>query len=207
MFKIARVLSAAALTAALAALFLAPARGRDDDDDKEEKENRMKAAAAQVDVLKLVDSLGGKEDDVQKQAQDLAARHGIKAVMAQLKPRDKGGVGVGKPGAFPFDSVELELLLLGKKALTPDQLADQKADLHKMAEVALAVAYVAPSYAPKTDEPGKPIKDWLRLSADMKSRTKDLIEALKGGDPRTVQKSADRLSGACETCHTEFRDN
>ena len=74
MLKFARPLFAAALTTALAGLFLAPIRGRDDD-DKEEKENRMKTAAAQVDVLKLVDALGGKEDDIKKQVQEIAQKH------------------------------------------------------------------------------------------------------------------------------------
>ena len=127
--------------------------------------------------------------------------------MNQFKPRDKGGVGVGQPGAFPFDSVELELLLLSKKGLTPAQMASQKADLQKMAEVTLAVSYVAPSYAPKTDETGKPIKDWMRLSADMKKQSKGLVEAIKGGDPMTVQGAAKALNSTCESCHTEFRDD
>jgi len=201
----ARLLSAVAAVTTLAGLFLAPVCGRDD--DKEEKEKAMKTAAAQVDVLKLVDALGGKEDDVQKQAEEVAHKHEIAFVMAQFKPRDKGGVGVGKPGAFVFGSVEQELLAVGKKGLTPDKMAAQKADLQKMADVMLAVAYVAPNYAPKTDEPGKPIKDWMRLSDDMKKQSKDLVEAIQGGDLKTVKNAAARLNSTCETCHSEFRDN
>jgi len=204
MLRRAWVLSAVFLT--LAALFLASARGRDDD-DKEEKEKRVKTAAAQVDVLKLADALGGKEDDVQKQAKDIAAKHMIPFVMAQFKPRDNGGVGVGKPGAFPFDSVEQELLFLSKKGLTAEQMKIQQADLRKMAELALAVAYVAPHYAPKTDEPGKPIQDWMRLAGDMKMQPKGFLDAIQGGDPTTVQKAANVLNSTCESCHTEFRDN
>ncbi len=206
MLKIARALTAVVLTAAVAGLFLAPARGRDDD-DKEEKENRMKTAAAQVDVLKLVDALGGKENDIQKQAQGIAQKHAVKFVMNQFKPRDKGGVGVGRPGAFPFDGVEEELLFLSKKGVPPGQMAAQKADLRKMAEVIEAVSYVAPSYAPKTDEAGKPIKDWMRLADDMKKQSKGLVEAIRGGDPRTVQGAAKALNDTCESCHSEFRDN
>ena len=142
-----------------------------------------------------------------KQAQDIAQKYAIKFVMNQFKPRNKGGVGVGQPGAFPFDSVELELLLLSKKGLTPAQMASQKADLHKMAELMEAVSYVAPSYAPKTDETGKPIKDWVRLSDDMKKQSKGLVEAIKGGDPMKVQGAAKALNSTCESCHTEFRDD
>ncbi len=203
MRKLAFVLFAAAL----AGLFLASARGRDDDDEKIEKEKRMKAAAAQVDVLKLLANLGGKEDDVKKQAKDVAAKHELPAVMAQFKPRDKGGVGVGQPGAFPFDSVELELLFISQKGLTANQLATQKADLRKMADVTLAVSYATPSYAPKVDEDGKPIKDWMRLSGDMNRQSKDLVAAIKGGNPMTVQSAARALNNTCESCHSEFRDN
>ena len=167
----------------------------------------MKTAAAQVDVLKLVNALGGKEDDVKKQAKDLAAKHEIPFVMNQFKPRDHGGVGVGSPGVFPFDSVELELLLLSKKPLPPADLTAQKVDLQKMVDVALAISYVAPHYAPKTDETGKPIKDWMRLSADMNKQSKDLIEAIKGGDPMMVQGAAKELNHTCESCHSEFRDD
>ena len=206
MLKFARALAAAAVVTALAGFFLAPGRGRDDD-DKEEKENRMKTAAAQVDVLKLVDALGGKEDEIAKQARQIAQKHEIKFVMNQFKPRDRGGVGVGQPGAFHFDAVEGELLFLSKKGVPPDQLAAQKDDLRKMAELTEAVSYVAPSYAPKTDEPGKPIKDWVRLSDDMKKQSKGLVETIQGGDSTKVQGAARALNSTCESCHTEFRDN
>jgi soluble cytochrome b562 len=205
MRRVAQVFSVVAVAAALPMMFLASALGRDD--DKEEKEKLQKTAAAQVDVLKLVDALGGKEDDVQKQAEEIARKHEIAFVMNQFKPRDKGGVGVGKPGAFVFDGIEQELLAIGKKPLTPDKAAAQKADLHRMAQVMLAVAYIAPSYCPKTDEPGKPIKDWMRLADDMKKQSKELAEAIQNGDPKTVKTAAARLNRTCETCHSEFRDN
>jgi cytochrome c556 len=207
MLKAARVLSAAAVALVAAGLFLAPARGRDDE-DKEKKEKAMKTAAAQVDVLKLAASLGGAEDDVKKQAGEVAKKHDIEFVMNQFKPRGDGGVGVGPmPGVFPFDAIEGELLFLSKKPLPPAQLAAQKADLQKMAEVTLAVAYTAPSYAPKQDEPGKPVKDWLKFSDDMKKHSKGLIDALTGGDAKMVQSAAGWLNSSCNNCHSEFRDN
>ncbi len=69
-------------------------------------------------------------------------------------------------------------------------MASQQADLQKMAETTLAVAQTTPYYAPKKDEAGKPIKDWLKFSEDMKKQSKDLIAAVKSGDPKTVQKAA-----------------
>ena len=98
------------------------------------------------------------------------------------------------------------MLFLGRSALPQKDLADQQADLQKMAEVSLAIAEVAPHYAPKTDEAGMPIKDWLKFSADMKMQSKDLIDAIKGGNPKTVHDKANILNGSCDACHTEFRD-
>ncbi len=204
MHKFARVLSGVAVLAALGALFLATARGRDDDDDKEKA---MKTAAARVAVLKLVGDLGGKDDDLKKEAADVAIKHDIEFVMNQFKPRDKGGLGVGPaPGTAKYDGIETELLFLGKKAMPPKDFAAQQAALKEMAEVSLAIAEVTPNYAPKKDEAGMPIKDWLKFADDMKKQSRDLIDALKGGDPKMVQDKANILNGSCDACHTEFRD-
>ena len=204
MHKYARVLSGVAVLAALGALFLATARGRDDAEDKEKV---MKTAAAREAVLKLVADLGGKEDDVKKEAADVAMKHDIEFVMNQFKPRDKLGLGVGPaPGTAKYDGIEVELLFLGKRAMPPKDFAAQQAALVKMTEVALAIAEITPHYAPKKDEAGMPIKDWLKFSDDMKKQSKDLLDALKGGDPKMVQDKANILNGSCDACHTEFRD-
>lgn len=113
MRKYTRLLSGALVAAALGALFLAAARGRDDDD----AEKAMKTAAARAAVLKLVGDLGNA-DEVKKEAADVAAKHDIEFVMNQFRPRNKGGLGVGAaPGATKYDGIETELLFLGKKAL------------------------------------------------------------------------------------------
>ena len=85
-------------------------------------------------------------------------------------------------------------------------MASQQADLQKMAETTLAIAETTPYYAPKKDEAGKPIKDWLKFSGDMRKQSKDLIAAVKSGDPKMVQKAALTLNSSCDACHTEFRD-
>jgi cytochrome c556 len=210
MQKYARGLSVAAILLALGAFFLATAHGRDDD----EKEKIKKTAAAKEAVLKLVGDLGGKEADVKKEAADVAAKNEIEYVMNQFKPRTDdpmkvGGIGIGpKAGVYPKDAIELELISLSnpKKALSKADLASQQADLQKMAETTLAIAETTPYYAPKKDEAGKPIKDWLKFSGDMRKQSKDLIAAVKSGDPKMVQKASLTLNSSCNACHTEFRD-
>ena len=203
MQKYARGISVAAVLLALGAMFLAVAHGRDDDD----KDKLKKTEAAKEAVLKLVDDLG-KGTDVKKEAADVAAKHEIEAVMNQFKPRAKGGLGVGATaGAIMPDAIELKLIALGgKKVLPKADLTSQQADLQKMAEVTLAIAEITPHYAPKKDETGKPIKDWLKFSADMQKQSKDLVTAIKSGDPKMVQKASLTLNSSCNACHTEFRD-
>jgi len=204
MQKYARGLSVAAILLALGAFFLATAHGRDDDD----KEKIKKTAAAKEAVLKLVGDLG-KDADLKKEAAAVAAKHDIEYVMNQFKPRDKGGIGVGaKPGAILPDAIELKLIALGnpKKMISKADLASQQADLQKMAQTTLAIAETTPYYAPKKDEAGKPIKDWLKFSEDMKKQSKDLVGAVKSGDPKMVQKASLTLNSSCNACHTTFRD-
>ena len=204
MQKYARGLSVAAVLLALGAFFLATAHGRDDDD----KEKIKKTAAAKEAVLKLVGDLG-KDADLKKEAAAVAAKHDIEYVMNQFKPRDKGGIGVGaKPGAILPDAIELKLIALGnpKKMISKADLASQQADLQKMAQTTLAIAETTPYYAPKKDEAGKPIKDWLKFSEDMKKQSKDLVGAVKSGDPKMVQKASLTLNSSCNACHTTFRD-
>ncbi len=96
MRKYTRLLSGALVAAALAALFLSAARGRDDDD----AEKAMKTAAARAAVLKLVGDLGNAAV-VKREAADVAAKHDIEFVMNQFRPRNKGGLGVGAAPARP----------------------------------------------------------------------------------------------------------
>jgi soluble cytochrome b562 len=210
MQKYVRGLSVAAALLGLGAFFLAAAHGRDDDvQEKIKKTNAAKEA-----VLKLAGDIGAKEGDVKTRAADVAAQHEIEFVMNLFKPRttspDKvSGLGVGaKPGAFKQDSIELELIELSnpKKLITKADLTSHQADLQKMAEATLAVAELTPHYAPKKDEEGKPIKDWVKFSADMQKQSKDLLSAVKSGDPKMVQKAALNLNSSCNGCHTQFRD-
>ena len=209
MQKYARGLSVAAVLLALGAFFLATAHGRDDD----EKEKVKKTAAAKEAVLKLAGDLG-KEADVKKEAAEVAAKHDIEYVMNQFKPRTDdpmkaGGIGVGPKGSdIKPDAIELKLIALGnpKKLMPKADLASQKADLLKMAEITSAIAEITPNYAPKKDEPGKAIKDWLKFSEDMKKQSKDLVGAVKSGDPKMVQKASLTLNSSCNACHTMFRD-
>jgi cytochrome c556 len=201
--------SAAALLLALGGLFLAAARSPDD--DKEEIEKMMKAAAAKEAVLKLVGAIdgGAKVDDAKKLADEIGKKHEIGAVMNQFKPREKYGLGVGdKPDSIQPDAIELKLIALGnpKKLIPKAELTAQQTDLVKIAEVSLAIGYIAPSYAANEGRKGAEIKEWNKDCEDMQKGSQGLIDALKSGDPKKVQDAANRLNASCNSCHTGFRD-
>jgi hypothetical protein len=209
MLKHARLLAGAAVLLALGGLVLAPARGRDD--DKEEKEKMMKTAAAKEELLKLVGAIdaGAKDDEIGKQAGAIGKMHEIGPVMNQMKPREKGGLGIGdKPDAILPDAIELKLIALGnpKKLISKADLTAQQADLVKMAEVSLAISHVAPIYAEGEGRKGAEVKEWNKYCEDMQKGSRTLIDAIKSGDPKKVQDASNRLNGSCNSCHTTFRD-
>jgi hypothetical protein len=184
-------------------------QGRDDDDDKEPD---PRARVVRADVLKLTDKIaaGAKAAEVQEAAEEIAKRHDWEFVMQTLYPRAKGGIGVGgKPGAIRPDGIELKLIAIGNPApkwqLSEKDLTAQKDDLVRMAQATLAIGRLAPSYAPKKDSPGRPIKAWLDFSEELQTKSQDLIDAVKGGEPKRVQKAAGRLVSVCNDCHMVFR--
>jgi hypothetical protein len=207
--KTVKIWGGAAVLAALALGLVAVCRGRGD--DAEDKENMQKAALAKEPVLKLVGAIesGAKDEDVKKQAADVGKKYDIKHVMWQMKPRDKGGLGVGPtPDAIQPDAIELKLIALGnpKKVISQKDLTAQQGDLVKMVEVSEAIAAVAPSYAANEGRKPAEQKKWNEYCEDMHKGSKELIDAIKGGDPKKVQVVADKLNASCNSCHTDFRD-
>ncbi len=193
---------------AIAVSLSASARGPSEEDD--EAQQRRKAAAAQPDVLRLADSLDRDEDEIEKQADRIAAKHDLLAVSWVFKWREQGGLGVGpKPGAYDNDGMEVQLLQLGgKRPLTPKELKDRRNDYLQMAKVTLAVARVTPLYAARyvPADDGLRKKNWDRGCRDTIDSAEGLIGALKGDDPEVVWKAARRLNDSCNVCHLRYEE-
>jgi len=184
---------------------LAAGRGRGDPSDDDAK--KAAAIAAGPDVLKLADALNGDTAAAKKQA-DVVAALDLGAVMGQLGLRERGGQGVGpKPGAIKPDSIDLKINGLGDstKPLKEKQLTAEKADLQRALEIARAVAEVTPRYAAKYAKNPAEEKLWAKYSEEMKKTTQEMLDALKEGDPKKVQRAAGNVSGNCFDCHTKFR--
>jgi hypothetical protein len=215
MSKGIRAWSGVAVLAALGATVAFVGRGRGD--DEEEKVKLEKTLKAQPELVKIIDMIGkgAKEADIRKAADELTKKHDLEFVMgAGFKPREKGGLGVGAtPGAIKPDAVELKLIDIGatkpKKTepkITEKDIAAEKNDWIKMAQVSQTLAEIAPSYAAMDKRTPAEQKKWNRYCEDMKKGSIDLVGAINTGEPKKVQQAADKLNASCNDCHKDFRD-
>ncbi len=191
-------------------LFLSVVRARDDT-DKEEQAKIDAAKKAAADVVKLADAAAADGAALKQQADAIVKKYPkeMLPIMWQMKPRDKGGLGVGpKADAYTNDAIELQLLELGgRKAKTAKDIKDHGADWQRMTEVVKGISAVAPSYAKKYAKTPADEKVWTGLCDDMSKGSDDLIDAIKKDDATAFKKAVDNLNHSCNECHTKFRDN
>jgi hypothetical protein len=142
-------------------------------------------------------------------AKKAAAIHGKhedgNELMKGLKPRNKGGIGVGPNG--PSDGIEYKLNLLGKRALKKSQFDKEKLELLRMAYINLAYAEIVRHYAPRRrTRDGKGGREWRQYTTDWKAATNELLGAIKKDSPEGVKKASNKITNTCNGCHEHFRD-
>jgi hypothetical protein len=170
----------------------------DDDDDKMIK-------AAQKDILALAaDIAADKKIDPARAAAIRKKYEDLNHLMIGFKPRDKKGIGIGPKGAG--DGIELKLNNLGKRKLSPMQLAKESKELLRMASINLAYAEIVYHYAPAKPKLGKGAKEWKQYTAEMKMANREFINAVKAGKPDLVKTAANNINNTCNSCHSDFRD-
>jgi len=172
----------------------------DDDEDKAIKE-------AQKDTVELAKAIEEGKDTKAITTRMKKKYEELNTIMQAFKPTTKKGLGTGIGDKGAGDGIESKIISLGKRAPTAAALASQKRALIKMAYINLAIAEMTTHYPPTKPKGGKGVKDWQQHTADMKKSTKDLIDAIKSGDPKKVKEIANNLNSSCNNCHTDFRDN
>jgi cytochrome c556 len=127
--------------------------------------------------------------------------------MSGMKLRDKGGLGVGKPGAYSPDGIEAKIMALAKKKLTAADVAAQANDIAQLAKITAAIGEVAEQHAPTKKVAGKNPKDWKKWSNEMRDDALDLAKIVQGAkpDPGKIKEAATKLNGTCTDCHDKFR--
>jgi hypothetical protein len=156
-----------------------------------------------LDDLARIAARGG---DVRRGAAFLKPRYAELDDLEQAyKPRRRGGVGVGPPGNT--DGIEQKLFLLLRRPLTAVQVADQRADLLRVAHYSIAITEVARLFAPEKPRPNnRGAREWNAYADEVIRGARDLVAAARNGDPKGVQAAAVRTHGGCNECHAEFRD-
>ncbi len=189
--------AAITFTAALLAFGLLSMTFLRADDEEEEKAKKE----AQEAVRQLVESMKNNKGDFKARVEALHKKFDeLKPIMWVYKPRNKGGIGMGKSGA----GIENELARLSGAKARPNPSKDPmlKTDLIKAAEISMAIAEVTDLYAPKKDT-----AKWKGYTKDMKKSAEELLETVKsGGDTPKVKKALTNLNASCTNCHSDFRE-
>jgi hypothetical protein len=189
-----------------------------DKDEKISPEQKAAREQALESVQQIADMLGDdkKAEDIQKKAKELSekmmkADFGVQAVepiMAPLKLRSKGGMGIGaKAGVYDPDGIEAKIIGLAKKKLTTTELTKQADDIAKLAKITAAVAEVSELHKPEKKVGDKKPEDWAKWSKEMRDSAIELANQAKAPKPDadTIKKTATKLNGTCTDCHDKFR--
>jgi hypothetical protein len=140
------------------------------------------------------------------QAKVLASRiDDLDDVMDVLKPRKKGGLGVGMPGDVVPDGIEHMLITLGRQAPGAAVLAKHADALEEMAYIVAAVSEVAMAKPPVKFNAKQTKKDWVAWSQDVRDGSVEFAKAAKAKRPQDVQNAANKINAACNNCHSVFR--
>jgi hypothetical protein len=128
----------------------------------------------------------------------------VSRVFTLRRPR-RGGVGIGSAvKAGHRDSIDdLVRDWSGPRPPTKEELQAHRKDLLRVARVLQAMAELAPFrreiYVPKNDE--RRAADWRQVSAEFKTVSRALRDAIEKTDPAETHRVAVRLRRTCGACH------
>jgi Cytochrome C' len=169
-----------------------------DDDDKKAKLKEL--AEARAAIIELSQGKGNPKE--------IAKKHELGYIMAGFKLRAKNGIGVGPAavaGNPKQDGIEAKIISLTTgKRMSRDELKAQTQDLIKLLEIAKAIGDVATAEN-YPEEAKKDPKKWKAFNDDMIKSLKEAKEVVKSGDPMKVKAVFNKLDGACQACHAEFK--
>ena len=159
-----------------------------------------------AEVNKIADMLEkGDKAGAEKAATALAKKlEDVIEVMDLFKPRNKGGIGVGKPGTVVPDGIEQFLLKIGRDTPTTKEMKDPGA-LARMAYVTGAIAEVAHAKPPARDLGKKTKKAWMNYAVEFRESWQDMTTAAKSKSAAAVKAAAVKMNSSCANCHSVFK--
>jgi hypothetical protein len=159
-------------------------------------------------VLKITDAVKKNDSSTATKLAESTAKdiEYLEDVMHFLKPRARGGFGVGdKSGEIFPDGIELKLIAMSRDAPSAAKLSKEAPAIEEMAYRVAAIGQVALASAPKSDAGAKKKADWIRWSNDMIAESHGLAKAAKSSSPAEVKTAAEKLNASCNNCHAVFR--
>ncbi|MCS7044838.1 MAG: cytochrome c [Gemmataceae bacterium] len=165
-----------------------------------------KALASEIDKIAAALKKGDKEGAA-KEAEALAKKiEEVAEAMDLLKPRKKGGLGVGdKPGAVAQDGIEQMLIAIGRDAPAAGTLKKNAEALEQMAYRIGAIGLVTHAKPIQKAATGANRKEWNGWSNDMVEGSAKLAAAAKALGPQEVKTAAAKINAACNACHSKYR--
>jgi hypothetical protein len=182
---------------AVGGLLLVGDRTRADDDK-----------ALRDDVLKIADAIQ-KGDKAAAKQQAVAVARKIKElheVMDFMKPRKKGGFGVGdKPGVIVPDGIEDMLRILGRDAPSQTKLEKISKGLERMSYTIAAIQEIALASSPEKFVGAQKPEVWRGSAENARDAALELAKAAREMSPAAVKKAASLVNTGCNNCHADFR--
>src|SRR5262249_19691836 len=152
------------------------------------------------DLLDLVKDLEAKKD-VSGRTAELANTNEVGHLMRAFKPKNQGGIGVGKDGI----GIERKLAQLSIRLLSDRALKQGKADIVMVARLSEAVAVVVSHFARGRPMTGRKANAWKHYAEDVKKAARALDDAASKADAAKVKSAALLLYNSCENCHIDFQ--
>lgn len=161
---------------------------------------------AQKDILDLAKKIEEGKDVGSDCAAIRKKYEELNTLMHSFKPSPKGGIGTGlEPKAG--DGIEVKIINLGKRALSPAALTKEKSAIVKLGYINAALAEISMHYAPEKPKGGKGAKEWKAYCEEMKKASMELVEAANAGKLPAIKTAATNLNNSCNNCHSDFRDS
>ena len=135
----------------------------------------------------------------------------VLAMMDHLRTKSKGGDGIHEalqtsiPLKGALNGIEAKIRAVAKKKMTDANMSKSAAEMVLLGYRLAVLAEVTDDFAPAMKSGKKDPKEWHELSVQMRDSALAMAAASRKKDAAAVFDAADKLSTACNQCHSVFR--
>jgi hypothetical protein len=136
-------------------------------------------------------------------AKEIRGDSELEDLHALFKLRQRGGFGYD---GQPRSGIEIRLMNLARRPLTPAQLTAESDLLLRLVERTEAITEATDLFIPEKKQGQKDPKDWKHWNRHCLTACRELRNAIETRDLRGVRAAATKLTNGCNECHSVFRD-